>query len=143
MALKEIKPDLKTRNLRVYISAPIFGTPDRGAALFAMGERIANNMGWYPTCPPDLPPHPHFGECPPGRRTEGEQHNEACHFRSDLRALLDCDAIIMMPGWIHSWGCKLELQIAGVCGLQCYAAERPRAAKTGDIVLPDWSLIPL
>ena len=37
--------------------------------------------------------------------------------RADIRALCDCDAIYMLPGWEKSNGAQLELHIAHRLGL--------------------------
>lgn len=40
------------------------------------------------------------------------------HMRADLRALLDCDHIHLLPGWSNSTGARLELQVALALGFQ-------------------------
>lgn len=46
-----------------------------------------------------------------------ESANWHMHMHADLRMLLDCDAVYMMPGWEMSNGCKLELNVATSCGI--------------------------
>lgn len=36
----------------------------------------------------------------------------------DIEALLECNAIYMSPGWIHSKGCNAEYQIAKIYGIE-------------------------
>jgi hypothetical protein len=36
----------------------------------------------------------------------------------DIEALLECDAIYMSPGWVHSKGCNAEYQIAKIYGIE-------------------------
>ena len=43
----------------------------------------------------------------------------AC-LRADIRALCECDAIVMMPGWMDSSGAHLEMHIAHRLKLQIY-----------------------
>lgn len=38
--------------------------------------------------------------------------------REDIRAMIDCDEIGMIPGWEHSAGAKLEFLVATMCGLE-------------------------
>lgn len=40
------------------------------------------------------------------------------HMRADIRMLVDCDAIYLMPAWELSAGCKLELDVASSCGIR-------------------------
>ena len=106
---------------RMYVSAPIFGHDALvRAARFERGRIIAEDAGFIAVIPPDLKPEGHIGPCPPGRRTEGSIHAEACWFKADIKALLNCAAILLMDGWVSSWGCKLELQIASLCGVGAY-----------------------
>jgi hypothetical protein len=36
----------------------------------------------------------------------------------DIEILLECDAIYLCPGWVHSKGCNAEYQIAKIYGLE-------------------------
>lgn len=45
---------------------------------------------------------------------------EAC-LRADIKALCDCDAIALLPGWMDSKGAHLEVHIAHRIGLKCFA----------------------
>lgn len=106
---------------RMYVSAPIFGQDSYTRhQKFELGRKIAENSGFIPIVPPDLVLSSHLGPCPPGRRTEGSAHAEACHFKADIAALINCAGILMMDGWVSSWGCKLELHIATLCGVHAY-----------------------
>ena len=42
------------------------------------------------------------------------------HMKADIRMLLSCDGIYMLPEWYRSKGCKLELDVASSCGLKVY-----------------------
>ena len=39
-------------------------------------------------------------------------HDWTCHMRHDIKALMDCHAIVMLPQWQTSKGAQLELHIA-------------------------------
>jgi len=43
--------------------------------------------------------------------------SDAQRMRNDVRALVDCEYIAMIPGWEVSNGAKLEFQVATMCGM--------------------------
>jgi len=45
------------------------------------------------------------------------------HMREDIRMLMDCDTIHMLPGWRESNGAKLEHHIAVALGFRVTGAE--------------------
>lgn len=45
-------------------------------------------------------------------------HSWQCYMRHDIKAMLDCDAIAMIPDWETSKGAALEKQVAQKCGMQ-------------------------
>lgn len=59
-------------------------------------------------------------DCPVHGTPEYQKHEAYCALRYDIRALTNCDAIIMCPNWVHSAGAKLELQTALGIGLRVY-----------------------
>jgi hypothetical protein len=102
---------------RMYIGGPIFGlTPDDVAYRFAHGVALTRELRYKPVSAIDIEPVPHVGACPSGRRGTSD-HNEGCHLRADLLALLDCQAMLVLRGWQASWGTKLELSVATAAGL--------------------------
>lgn len=42
------------------------------------------------------------------------------YLRTDLRAMLECDAIVLLPGWRASDGARLELRTAVSLGFQVF-----------------------
>ena len=45
------------------------------------------------------------------------------HMKADLKALLDCDAVLFMHGFNHSAGCYTELTVAMAIGLEVWFEE--------------------
>lgn len=106
------------RRPRCYIAGPIAGVPDFRER-FAAAVPAVEALGYEAVNPCDIPPVDHEGECPPGYSPgeEGEHTSSACFMRADLRALLDCDAIYLLPGWRESRGATTEHAVAVACGI--------------------------
>lgn len=104
---------------RAYLAGPISGHADLNRPAFEAAAAWARVNGWNPVSPLDQPVV-HDGPCPTAGPTEtGRQgtHARACWLRVGLRTLLDCDAIVLLPGWDNSYGAMLERRVAEVCGL--------------------------
>ena len=90
--------------VKVYISGPIahYDLQERKQAFLMAKERL-ESQGYDPVNPFDngVPDDAHWRD----------------HMRADIAMLLECDAILMLPGWELSKGCKLELDVASSCGI--------------------------
>lgn len=109
------------RPLRVYVSGPIAGDPE-AREKFAAAAREVNSWGGYEAVNPwDVAPLSHpGGSCGDGYHPgddAGEHTSSACFMRTDLLALLSCDAIYLLPGWENSRGASVELTVARACGM--------------------------
>lgn len=90
--------------MRIYISGPMTGKPDlnrpafnaKAAELRALGHEVVN--------PAELPEIP-----------GGTWHD---YMKADIKLLLECDAIYMLPGWVGSKGAALEYDIARDLGME-------------------------
>lgn len=108
--------------MKVYISGPIARRPLAEArASFESEAKRLTAMGYDSVNPFDVAPHPACS-CPDatGNAGAGDGHLWGCYLRGDLAALLDCDVILMLPGWAASHGARLELQVASAVGLQVW-----------------------
>jgi hypothetical protein len=52
---------------------------------------------------------------------EGEIHHWTCYMRHDLRDMLLCDAIVVLPNWTDSSGARLEITVADELSMKMYA----------------------
>jgi len=43
------------------------------------------------------------------------------YMREDIEALLECDAIYMIPGWQNSPGATFELTVSNMCGIRRFS----------------------
>jgi hypothetical protein len=126
---------------RVYISGAITGRPiDVAREQFTAAADALKLAGHNPIIPFDIPPHDGC-DCPGTGDTAGAG--------GDLATLLDCDAILLLPGWHKSHGARRELDTATTAGIDVWwrmpdpviddvLAELARAeAKFGGQHLPD------
>ena len=104
--------------MRVYLSGPMKGYPESNfpafnafaAALRARGHEVVNPAEIDPGMPQPEEDSPDW-----------QAFYLAC-LRADIKALCDCQAIALMPGWERSSGAHLELHIAHRVGLQVKSA---------------------
>lgn len=90
---------------RVYISGAISGRlPEDVCEDFERAEEKLKSLGWEVVNP----------------LANGltDAHTWEEHMRADLRLLLDCDGIAMLPGWRASRGARLEFRVAGELGME-------------------------
>lgn len=83
--------------MRVYISGPITGVPDGNKAAFKAAAVELEARGHDVVNPAELEV--------PGWTWKDYLHH-------DLKILLKCDAIHMLPGWIKSKGARFEYMVA-------------------------------
>ena len=101
------------RKPRCYIAGSIVGVPDF-LERFAAAVPAVEALGYEAVNPCDIAPADHDGECPPGYDPGGDASghtSSACFRRADLRALLDCDVIYLLPGWSRSHVAGVEAQV--------------------------------
>ena len=88
--------------MQVYIAGPVTGVKDYEKN-FMKYERFLIRMGHKPVNPVKICAHIKDGT--------HEQYMDAC-----LRRLMNCDAIVLMPGWKKSKGARLEYEVASAMG---------------------------
>lgn len=88
--------------LKIYISIPITGKDYKKQREHADDiARSLSRQGWDVVNPFNI--------------YAGKNATYEDHIAFDLRALMDCDAIVMCKGWEHSFGCTLEYSYAQLC----------------------------
>jgi hypothetical protein len=93
---------------KIYISGPISTHPTGNIELFA-AEAIKIRQGG------NIAVNPH-------EVCSGVKKNApwADFMREDIKAMMDCDAILMLPGWGASRGAKVEYDLARAIGMEIY-----------------------
>ena len=90
--------------MKLYLSGKMTGAPDLNFPLFYREANRLRSMGYEVVNPAELNPDP-----------SASWHD--C-MKRDLKALLDCDSIVMLEGWEDSQGAHLELHIAHRVGIK-------------------------
>lgn len=89
---------------KVYISGAITGYDEAERRMvFKDAERKLAEYGFQPVNPME-------------GVIFGLAHEE--YMKKDIKLLLECDFIYMLPGWEKSYGSRLEHVVAGECGIK-------------------------
>jgi hypothetical protein len=89
---------------KLYLSGPMTGLPQLNFPAFHRAAARLRERGYVVVSPAELNPD----------NTVTWQ----AAMRTDIKALCDCDAIALMPGWEKSAGAQLELHVAHRLGLE-------------------------
>jgi len=89
----------------IYISGPMTGLPELNFPAFHEAAQALQKAG--------------FNVINPARIDPGVPNPQWHHYmRADIRALCDCDAMALLPGWMNSKGAHLEVHLAHRLELQ-------------------------
>jgi hypothetical protein len=89
---------------RIYISGPMTGLPEFNFPAFHAAAATLRNSGHEAVNPAEI-----------NAETGGDWHY---YLKADIKALCDCNALALLPGWQNSKGAHLELHIAHRLGLE-------------------------
>lgn len=93
---------------RIYLSGPISGhNLDERRIIFKNTQHYLETKGYEVFNPLE-------NGLPPESTTHQHMHRDLAELTSEDRPF---DAILMMEGWLHSAGCKLEFDVATAIGL--------------------------
>lgn len=113
--------------LKVYMSGPINSpvssgrtAEDHKAAFTDLKQWLKRNMGnWEVINPCEIGTTCLDPDCGPF-----DGHDWNCWLKADLREMLTCDAILLLPEWEQSAGALLEANVAKAVGMTPYYATR-------------------
>ena len=91
--------------MRIYIAGPMTGMPEHNFPAFHSAAQRLRRAGWDVVNPAE-----NFSG-----RTDLPR---ADYMRADVAALVECDAIALLPGWEDSRGAKVEYLLAREMGLK-------------------------
>lgn len=101
--------------MRVYIAGPMTGIEGLNFDAFHAAAARLRGIGHVAINPAEINPDPNAGW-------------NAC-MREDIRELVTCDAIALLPGWEKSRGATLEHHIGMALGMPCCPADEIPPAK--------------
>ena len=84
--------------MKLYIAGPMTGLPDYNFPAFYAAAAHLRGMGHEVVNPAELP-------APDDPTWEK-------YLRGALRAMLTCEAVVLLPGWVKSNGARLERMVA-------------------------------
>lgn len=90
--------------IRIYLSGPMTGLPEYNFPAFNAEAARLRALGYDVVNPAELNPEP------------GKAWHEC--MRADIRELMTCDTIALLPGWHGSDGAHLELHVAHRVGIK-------------------------
>jgi hypothetical protein len=98
--------------LTLYLSGPMTGYPEQNYPAFARAAAALRARGLT-----IVSAHETFHN---GAQGGDGKLAWAAYLRNDLKELLGCDGIILLPGWPQSAGAKLEFDVAVRLGCQVF-----------------------
>ncbi|VEH23197.1 DUF4406 domain-containing protein [Bordetella hinzii] len=103
---------------KIYISGPMTGLPKLNFPAFNAEAMRLRELGYDVINPAEINPDPSapWQDC----------------LRADLRAMLDCDTLALLPGWAKSQGAHLEVHVAHRVGIDIVEAAAITAGPADD-----------
>lgn len=102
---RQIGPAHELRRLRIYVSGKMTGLPFLNYPAFIAAGLQLTGAGFDVVNPATLDHSRHDGSW-------------ASHMRVDIRALMDCDGVALLPGWESSKGARVEWRLALDLGME-------------------------
>jgi len=99
---------------RIYLSGPMSGMPEHNFPAFNAEAARLRALGYDVVNPVDINPDP------------GVTWHQC--LRNDLQALLTCDTLALLDGWMVSQGAHLELHVAHRVGMRIVEARQIKQA---------------
>lgn len=90
--------------LRVYVAGPMTGYPDNNFPAFHSAARALRAAGFDVVNPAEIVP-------------ESGAKDWAAYMRADIRELVTCDVVALLPGWETSKGAAIEQGLAVALGM--------------------------
>lgn len=90
--------------MTVYIAGPMTGYPEANYPAFAYAATVLRSQGRDVRSPHEVD-------------TGGQERTWEWYMRRTLQMMLDCDEVVLLPGWKESRGARLEKRVAEQLGM--------------------------
>lgn len=104
---------------KVYVAGPMRGYPNFNYAAFEAAKEKLENTGLWVVSPREIDRIFHV-EVENGELSQAELRKLAIRI---MVAMVDCDSIYLLRGWVKSKGARMELAIAEFLGLDVHFEE--------------------
>lgn len=94
---------------RIYVSGPMTGLPEYNFPSFQEAARQLRAAG--------------YSVEDPSEKGIIDGWTWADYLRFDIKALMDCDGVAVLPGWPKSKGARLEVTVAEELGMQVMSVD--------------------
>lgn len=94
---------------RLYIAGPMTGYPDCNYPAFNAAAERLRAAGFEVVNPAEI--------------SAGARAHYVDYLREDLRAMLDCEGVAVLPGWEFSTGARNEVNVAGLLKMHVRSVE--------------------
>lgn len=98
--------------MKYYLAGPMSGIPEYNFPLFDAVTKFLRNKGLNILSPHEID----HGET---KETRGNL-SYGVYMRAGLKLLLECDGVIVLPGWKKSKGTRAELFVARTCDMELH-----------------------
>lgn len=111
------------RKLKIYIAGPMRGYRAFNFPAFRKATKRFRDAGYRVVSPAEMDEElwGTVKEIHKVMKKRGEEAYNECMHR-DIKAILGCGGIALLPGWQHSRGAKTELVVAKALGLKIFDA---------------------
>ena len=103
--------------MKVYLAGPMRGYPEYNFPAFHAAAKELRERGYKVWSPAERDEAEGFNP-----KTD-VAHSLKYYMRFDLPAVLDADAVVVLPGWEKSVGANLEVHVARTCSMPVLTVE--------------------
>lgn len=108
--------------MKVYVAGPMASMPDHNFPAF---EERARPQGHEVVSPHEHAKPEDVEVAIAGGEAWKDDARYCGYLREDLKLMLECEAVSVLPGWEKSTGAGLEVHVANVLRMPVYEAEVP------------------